>query len=143
MVTKYPLPVFLNNRCTRTQYKKWLQAKATAHVRRDKKGGNESAAISEYKEAIHSAVTASGGFDVYTCLPLKWELISRYDNAEAKSGGRAYKRRFRELPTVDHVGDGLGRPDFKICSWRVNDAKSDLTLPEFLVLCRQVLRHNS
>ena len=87
---KYDLPDFLGGRCTPAQYKRWLQAKATAHARRDRKRDNKSAAISAYKEAIHSAVTASGGFDVYTGLPLKWELISRYDNAEAKRGGSAY-----------------------------------------------------
>jgi hypothetical protein len=95
-----------------------------------------------YKEAIHVAVEASGGIDAYTGLSLKWELISRYNNAEGKKGGRAYKKKFGDLPTVDHVDEGLDAPNFKICSWRVNDANSDLTLPEFVKLCREVLTHH-
>ena len=45
---------------------------------------------------------------------------------------RAYKKGLGNLPTIDHVGDGLGPANFKICSWRVNDAKHDLTNDEFL-----------
>jgi hypothetical protein len=47
-----------------------------------------------------------------------------------------------DLPTVDHVGIGLDKADFKICAWRVNDAKNDLGLDEFLELCSQVLEHH-
>lgn len=75
--------------------------------------------------------------DRYTPIP----LISEYDNDASKGLGRTYKKRFANLPTVDHVGDGQGSPDFKICAWKVNDAKSDLTLEEFLALCRNVLQH--
>ncbi|MBX2990105.1 MAG: hypothetical protein KF749_02945 [Bacteroidetes bacterium] len=90
---------------------------------------------------MHAAVTASNGVDAYTGLPLKWELISRYDNDAAQAGGRAYKKNFGDLPTVDHVDDGMDAPNFRICSWRVNDAKSDLSLAEFVQLCREVLGH--
>jgi len=62
-----------------------------------------------------------------------------YNNDDAKKGGREYKKKFADLPTVDHVGGGMGPTKFKICSWRVNDSKSDLDLPEFLELCRAVL----
>jgi len=58
-----------------------------------------------------------------------------------KSGYRTYKAGFALLPTVDHVGDGLGEADFKICAWRTNDAKSDLTHDEFVALCRRVVKH--
>lgn len=74
---------------------------------------------------------------------LRWDLISRYSNSESKLRGRAYKKEFGDLPTVDHVADGLGPADFVICSWRVNDAKNDLDLPEFLDVCRAVLAHAS
>ena len=42
---------------------------------------------------------------------------------------------------MDHVGDGLGDADFKICAWRTNDAKNDLTYSEFVALCRRVVEH--
>jgi hypothetical protein len=68
--------------------------------------------------------------------------ISRYDNDESRTHGRAYKQQFALLPTVDHVGDGIGPADFKICSWRTNDSKSDLSLDEFLHLCKAVLEYH-
>jgi hypothetical protein len=40
---------------------------------------------------------------------------------------------------VDHVIGNYTEPDFAICSWRVNDAKSDLTPDEFLELCQTVV----
>ena len=43
-----------------------------------------------------------------------------------KNYGRAYKAMFAYLPTVDHIHDGKGDPEFKICPWKVNDAKNDL-----------------
>jgi len=92
--------------------------------------------------AIHAAVERCNGNDEYTGLPLRWDLIGHYDNELSRLSRRAYKKALADLPTVDHVGDGLGPPDFAICSWRVNDAKHDLNLPEFLVLCRQVLDHH-
>jgi hypothetical protein len=70
-------------------------------------------------------------------------LVSKYDNAESKEGKRDYKAQFALLPTVDHVGDGLGVADFKICSWRTNDAKDDLSLNEFVELCHRVVAANS
>lgn len=70
-----------------------------------------------------------------------WTLISQYDNTASKADGRVYKKKFADLPTVDHVGDGTGPADFVICSWRVNDCKNDLTYEEFVAVCRQVLEH--
>lgn len=110
-----------------------------AHVRRDRKRANPSAINEIYKRAIHEAVCSSNGVDAYTGEPLAWDLISKYDNAESKLGKRIYKAQFCLLPTVDHVGDGLGRADFKICSWRTNDAKGDLSLNEFVELCHRIV----
>jgi hypothetical protein len=67
--------------------------------------------------------------------------ISTYDNEKSQELKRAYKKGLGNMPTIDHVGDGLGPANFKICSWRVNDAKHDLTMDEFLGICRQVLTH--
>ena len=139
---KYQLPEFLTGTVTQAQYERWLLHKARAHVRRDRKRGNPSATNAEYKIEIHRAVSESKDRDCYTGDKLDWSLISTYDNKRSKSGGRRYKATFALLPTVDHVRDGLGPADFNICSWRTNDAKHDLTLPEFLELCEKVIRHN-
>ena len=139
----FELPPFIEDKgITREVYVRWLQRKAMAHVKRDRKRGNESASVSEYKRAIHKAVCASQGKDDYTNEELDWSLISKYDNDESKQGRRSYKARFALLPTVDHVGDGTGRADFKICAWRTNDAKGDLALDEFVALCARVLAAN-
>lgn len=138
----FELPPFLDGVINRAAYVRWLQRKAAAHVRRDRKRGNNTASVSEYKRAIHNAVCASGGKDAYTGEQLDWHLISTYDNDESKQGRRGYKARFALLPTVDHVGDGTGPVDFKICAWRTNDAKGDLSLGEFVALCEKVLSTN-
>ena len=140
---RYELPDFLVGSCSREHYLRWLQRKAAAHVRRDRRRGNPEARQAEYKEAIHGAVLNGGNRDAYTGEKLDWSLISTYDNQESKRRGRAYKKKFALLPTVDHVGDGSGSPDFLICSWRTNDSKNDLDLAEFLALCRRVLKHSS
>ncbi len=139
---KYELPAFLVGTVTQDHYDRWLQRKAVAHVRRDRKRGNPSAMNAEYKVEIHRAVIDSKGKDCYTGEKLDWSLISKYDNKQSRSGGRLYKATFALLPTVDHVNDGLGPADFNICSWRTNSAKNDLTLPEFLELCEKVIGHN-
>ena len=139
---KYAHPPFLQNRVTAEQYKHWLDRKAAAHLRRDRKRGNKSATKANYKGAIHQAVLDSQGRDAYTGELLDWTIIGKYDNDSAQADGRHYKKRFGLLPTVDHVSDGLGAADFRICSWRTNDAKNDLTLLEFLAVCKTVLEHN-
>ena len=100
---------------------------------------NTTATVAEYKVAIHKAVCESNGNDVYTGEALDWSLLSQYDNVESKKHGREYKRKFALLPSVDHVGDGTGPADFKICSWRTNDAKNDLGYDEFIELCCRVI----
>lgn len=81
----------------------------------------------------------SKGEDAYTREQLHWHLISTYDNDESKEGRREYKAKFALLPTVDHVGDGTGPADFKICGWRTNDAKGDLSMVKFIQLCHRVI----
>jgi hypothetical protein len=141
-VRLFDLPDFLQDRVTREAYVRWLQRKAAAHVKRDRKRGNASATLSEYKRAIHIAVCASNGRDAYTCEELDWGSISTYDNDSSKEGRCAYKAAFALLPTVDHIADGLGPADFAICGWRTNGAKGDLTLKDFVALCERVMRAN-
>jgi len=136
---KYQLPEFLASAIAQKKYERWLRRKAAAHVRRDKKRGNKTATSQDYKEAIHRAVQGSGGLDVYTGERLDWALVSTYNNEDAKRGGRKYKKEFALLPSVDHVGDPKGPANFVMCSWRTNDAKNDLTVDEFVDLCRKVL----
>ena len=81
-----------------------------------------------------------GGLDQYTGEELDWKLMSQYNNDESKELGREYKKRHALLPTVDHVGDGTGPADFKICSWRTNDCKNDLTIEELRDFCITFLR---
>lgn len=142
MPRKYELPAFLAETVPQEWYERWLRRKAKAHCLRDRKRGNKSATNEEYNRAIHRAVIESDGRDFYTGETLDWSLISTYENAQSKLDGRRYKATFALLPTVDHVNDGLGPADFKICSWRTNDAKGDLSLPEFLGLCEKVILHN-
>ena len=134
---KYEPPSFVTT--SPQAYQRWLSRKAATHARRDRKRGNTTATIESYKAAIHGAVVASGGSDAYTGLPLDWSLIGTYDNAKSSAGRRVYKKSLADLPTVDHVGDGLGPAEFRICSFRINDAKHDLSEDEFIDVCRRVL----
>jgi hypothetical protein len=119
-------------------YHKWLNRRASAHVKRDKKKG-----IREYKQAIHRAVKNCNGKDAYTGKKLKWRLISKWNNEESKKIGRDYKKKFRDLPTVDHVDRGKRSIKFVICSWEVNDSKGALRIGEFYKLCEDVLDYRS
>jgi hypothetical protein len=138
---KYQMPDFLTPILTQERYDRWLGRKASAHVKRDKERGNRTASREKYKLAIHDAVIKCGACDHYTGEQLDWSLLSRYNNAESKAQRRVYKSKFALLPSVDHVGDGLSEANFKICSWRTNDAKNDLTHDEFVALCRRVVSH--
>ena len=93
------------------------------------------------KMAIHAATTDSLGLDEYTGEPLRWDLISTYDNEKSKQDRRRYKATLDLLPTIDHVGDGLGEANFKICGWRTNDAKGAMSYDEFVASCRSVASH--
>lgn len=92
--------------------------------------------------AIHKAVIDSGGTDDYTGQDLAWENISKYDNAQSKAGRQKYKATFSNLPTVDHYGDDLTANSFKICSWRTNDCKNDLSYEQLIDFCQAILAHH-
>jgi len=139
MAKKYELPDFLKTETSQLAYERWLRRKAAAQVKRDRKRGNPTANGERYRLAIHQAVVGCEGKDSYTGEGLRWDLISTYCNESSRAGRRRYKATLALLPTVDHVGDGLGPADFRICAWRTNDAKNDLSLPEFIDLCRRVV----
>jgi hypothetical protein len=136
---KYQRPAFLPESIAQGAYGRWLHRKAVAHARRDRKRGNSSATIEKYKLAIHAAVADCDGVDEYTGQTLDWHLISCYDNVESNGMKRHYKSQFALLPTVDHASDGLGEADFKICGWRTNSAKSDISCLEFVELRRLII----
>jgi hypothetical protein len=141
MSKKYSLPTFLEGKITQAVYLRWLSRKSIALVKRDKRRGNSEAVNEAYKIAIHAATADSRGLDEYTGEPLRWDLISTYDNEKSKQDRRKYKATLDLLPTVDHVGDGLGEASFKICGWRTNDAKGAMSYEEFVAFCRSVVSH--
>lgn len=141
MTRKRPLPKFLaDKKVSPETYERWLDRKAKAHVKRDRKRGITCSAAA-YRDAIHIAVQASNGRDAYTGEELQWELISTYRNDESRLGRHDYKAGFALLPTVDHVTAGASTASFKICGWRTNDAKNDLSFDVLVTLCERVLRH--
>jgi len=137
---KYRPPEFLEGVVPQEAYERWLDRKAKKHVKRDRARGNQTATVEQYKTAIHQAVEESNGKDAYTNEELNWFLLSQYDNEQSKKHGRKYKKAFALLPSLDHVGNGIGLADFKICAWRTNDAKNDLSYEEFLELSHKVIR---
>ena len=136
---KYQLSNKLATLVTQEVYERWLDNKARTHLSRDRKRGNLTATNEGYEKAIHQTVCDSDGRDAYTNEELDWSLLSTYNNKKSKEGGRHYKKQFALLPSVDHVGDGTGEADFKICAWRTNDAKNDLSYLEFVELCKKVV----
>jgi hypothetical protein len=141
-LAKYPLPSFLEGRCTPTVYYKWLNNKAETLLKRDLKRRKPYAAAATkpiYKGKIHAAITAAGERDPYTGEPLAWELISKWDSSRNHPAG--YKRKFALMPTVDHITTDV--LEFEICSWQINDAKSDLDPAEFVELCKKVVKFRS
>lgn len=142
MPKKHPLPPFLEGVVTDEVYERWLRRKAVAHVKRDR-GRGRACTIANYKEAIHAAVVTSNGVDAYTGEELAWSLISTYKNDDSQKGRHAYKAGLALLPTVDHHQADVHDANFKICAWRTNDAKNDLSLDAFIELCKRVLAHAS
>jgi len=140
-IKKYTFPKCLTGLCEPEIFERWLERKTLAHVKRDRRKGLVSKRES-YKSAIYNAVIESNGLDAYTGKAMRWDLISKWDNDASKQGGREYKKKFGDLPTLDHVYDNSRKSIFKICSWRVNDCKNDLSLKELLSLCNDVLRHH-
>jgi integrase len=105
---RYSLPECLKDLVPEDQYRKWLQRKAQALAKRDRKRGNSQATIAIYKEAIHQAIHRDGPCDWYTGEELEWRRIGTYRNDVAKKVGRDIKRQMSQLPTIDHEDDGLG-----------------------------------
>lgn len=82
---------------------------------------------------------ASEGRGHCTGEELDWSVISKYNNEEPGAGKHVYKASFALLPTIDHIESARMNSGFRICGWRTNDAKHDLTYQEFIELCKLVL----
>lgn len=136
----HTLPPFLAGRVDPLIYEKWLTRKAAAHLKRDRKRGYEGISRSVYRDAIHQAVLASEGRDYYTGEELDWGIICKYNNEDSIAGKHAYKAGFALLPTIDHIESARMNSGFRICGWRTNDAKHDLTHEDFIYLCKLVLQ---
>lgn len=134
------LPQFLVNRVDTLIYERWLARKAAAHLKRDRKRGYEGISGSKYRDEIHQAVMESEGRDYYTGEKLNWALLSKYNNEKSIEGKHAYKASFSLLPTVDHIESARMNSGFRICGWRTNDAKHDLSHHEFIELCKLVVQ---
>lgn len=144
MAIRYHFPAFLEGKVSKETYDRWLQHKARTHAKRDRKRLSSPVEITLYKQKIHAAVCASDGMDWYTGEMLDWHLIGTYNNDDSKAGRSKYKAGLALLPTADHVLGENNAYDFVVCGWRTNDAKNDLSLPEFLDVCRKVVaRHGS
>jgi hypothetical protein len=137
---RYAVPECIRAHCDQVKYFRWLHRKAAAHARRDRKR-DIACTIARYKAEIHAAVCSCGHLDFYTGEPLDWSLVSTYDNESSRTGRTRYKKTLALLPTIDHTVDGEDRPKFVICSWYVNDAKSDLCIEDFYRLCERVLKY--
>lgn len=124
-------------------FEKWINRKANSLCRRDKKRtkGIFNLTPMQYVEGICNAIKESPVFDFYTGDKLDWTQIGKYTNEEAQELGPDIKKKYAMMPTVDHA-DAKPEPNFRICTWRTNDAKNDLTLDEFRKLCLKVLRHS-
>lgn len=141
MTSEYPPPGFLEE-IEPTKYTRWLNRKAQSLVHRDRRRWPEREIQgAQYKKKIHDAVKSSEGRDFYTGEPLKWELIGEYNGADAQKGGACYRRKFADLPTVDHEDPTCPDTHFRICALRTNDCKSDLKPEELEKFCEKVLQH--
>ena len=111
----------------------WISRKAKSLQRRDRKKSGKIASVDEYRKAIKKAIEESCGRDYYTGEKLDWHLIT--DEKVGRS------KRFHNLPTIDHYNPQKKDLDFKICSWVVNDMKSDLQPEEFIKKIEKIIKY--
>jgi hypothetical protein len=138
-MSEYALPHFLEGQITENVYRRWLDRRAVALLRRDSKRGLASGTKSKYKKKIHAAVIQSHGYDNYTGETLDWTLIGSFRDSDVAVGKHKYKSKFDLLPSVEHAAPSNPATDFVICAWRTNEAKSALSRESFIELCTKVL----
>jgi len=138
----YSLPEKIKGQCDEETYNRWLYRRAASLRKRDKKHSVSNLySLKEYRDKVHEAVLNDADVDAYTGERMNWSLISTFDNSQAREGGKQYRKTFANMPTVDHDIDGKGMLRFRICSWRTNDSKNDLTVNELKTFCIKVLQY--
>ncbi len=114
-------------------YKKWLDNKAAALHKRDRNDNLIDPKIikkSHYKLAINKAIHETNGRCFYSNLELDWDKISTYKNEKIPN-----------LPTIDHVDRKKFPLKLVLCSWKINDMKSDMSVEEFLYMCEIISKN--
>lgn len=129
------IPEFiLNDKVDKAKYLQWIDRKTRSLFKRDQKRAQKQKItfaykMKNYKESIIEAINKSEGKDFYTGEMLRWDLISQYRD-----------KKLHMLPTIDHMNSQC-EPNFVVCSWKMNDAKNDLSGEDFECLCIKFLAH--
>jgi hypothetical protein len=125
---KFELPSYIVG-TNESKFNEWIVKRAKYHASHDTKKKGIEFNQKDYREMIYNAITESKGRDFYTGEKLDWSKILRFE------GKRGTRRNFLDMPTIDHHESGK----FKICSWRTNDCKNDLSTKELKYFCRLIL----
>lgn len=83
---------------------------------------------------------AGGQTDPFTGDTLRWDLIHKWNDLDNK-GHDNFIKEFSLLPTVDHKDPNAKDVEFEICSWLINDCKSDQAPEEFVEMCRTIVEY--
>jgi hypothetical protein len=133
---KYQIPLFLEKiGIHQADYGAWLDRITVAHSVRDKHRLKKKINREAYRKAIHAAVEASNGYDVYTGEKLDFHLLEYF------AGAPVIERAEKEVPTLDHVILDADDPKFAFCSLRTNKCKADLLVEELVEFCTVFLAH--
>jgi hypothetical protein len=143
---KFPVPPIFADQCTQEDYNKTLTKRSKTLFKRDKKKkmpwvSTSSAAI--YRAKMHEAFSNAGLNDPYTGDKIGYNLIGKWDPNLAYFGKDKYLKQFATLPSVDHKDPNSQTLEFEICTWQVNQCKSDFNPEEFIVFCNKVLQNNT
>ncbi len=134
---KYFPPDFLEGIITPAFYRKWLHHKAHVIYHQDKHLNKQWALRGSeafYEQRIHEAVL-HGKTDPFTGDTLQWELIGLWTD---KKDPIAVEKKFRLMPTVDHIDPNACELAFEICSWLINTCKWNMNRQEFIAVCGKV-----
>ena len=131
----FPTPTFFieSDKNIGENYTNWLTKRSKSLMRHDRKKGNTVHPIGHYRQALHTAMIRSQGFDEYSGEPINWSLA--FTNRNGKVGAKS-RRKFSDAPSVDHItGGGLG---VAICRDDTNTAKGCMTPADLHAFCKAV-----
>jgi hypothetical protein len=133
------LPPYLEGRCTLEQFRRWIFSHAATLLSGDRKLGRPwalDACMGLYKQIIYAAAQ-NAIYDPFTGELLQWELINKWNPRKKDPSAHSVKK-FRLLPTADHVDPASDVLDIQICSWFMNGCKGNLNPSEFVAICGKV-----